>query len=154
MKQRFLPIGLKVAGEQCLVVGGGEIGTRKAENLLRAGARVKVVAPAVTAALVELAEREQVAWLEETFRNEHLEGVFLAVAATDDREENTEITRRARESGVLICDASSSSDSQVIFGALHEDDGVTVAVFTDGRDPGQARSLRDRISGFLSGGDS
>ncbi len=154
MSPRFLPVGLQVAGEKCLVVGGGEIGTRKVENLLRAGARVTVVAPVITDGLSGLAGAGQVEWLKETFRADHLEGMFLAVAATDDREENIEITHQARESGVLICDASSSNDSQVIFGALHEDDGVTVAVFTDGRDPGRARSLRDRISDLLSGGDS
>jgi len=113
-----------------------------------------LVAPAVTDSLAELSEEGRMEWLEETFQAEHLEGVFLAVAATDDRAENVRITNLAREYGVLICDASSSSDSQVIFGALHDDDGVTVAVFTDGRDPGRARSLRDRISDFLSGGDS
>lgn len=151
---RFLPVGLSVAGEDCLVVGGGEIGTRKVLNLRKASARVTVVSPTITAELSVLVESEEVRWLEEAFRVEHLEGMFLAVAATDDREGNEDVVRAARECGVLICDASSSDSSQVIFGALLEDDGVTVAVFTDGRDPGRARRMRDRISNLLSGGDS
>jgi siroheme synthase (precorrin-2 oxidase/ferrochelatase) len=47
---------------------------------------------------------------------------------------------------VLVCDASSASRSEVIFGALHHGAGVTLAVFTDGRDPSLARNTRDRIA--------
>jgi siroheme synthase-like protein len=151
---RFLPVGLRIDGEQCLVVGGGGIGARKVENLLRAGARVTVVAPTVTDELRELADAGRITWLEDTFRSEHLAGMFLAVAATDDALRNQEIARLASESGVLICDASSSDETQVIFGALHDEAEATVAVFTDGRDPGQARRLRDRISRLLSDRDS
>ncbi|MFC1500366.1 bifunctional precorrin-2 dehydrogenase/sirohydrochlorin ferrochelatase [Candidatus Zixiibacteriota bacterium] len=152
--RRFLPIGLTVSGKECLVVGGGDVGTRKVRNLLDAGARVTVVSPVITDELSDLAGSGDVRWLEEVFRADHLDGMFLAVASTDDRTGNEEVVHAARESGVLICDASSSDSTQVIFGALLEDDGITVAVFSDGRDPGQARRMRDRISDLLSGKDS
>ena len=42
---KYLPVGLDVRGRICIVVGGGHIGTRKAVNLLRAGAEVTVVSP-------------------------------------------------------------------------------------------------------------
>jgi siroheme synthase-like protein len=151
---RYLPVGLRVDGEDCLVAGGGEIGTRKVVNLLRAGARVTVVAPAVSDELAGLADAGRIIWLAGTFRPDHLPGMFFAVAATDDPEENRTIAQLARESGVLACDASSSEETQVIFGALHEESGATVAIFTDGRDPGRARKLRDRIAGLLSGSES
>jgi len=152
--KRFLPIGLSISGEECLVVGGGEVGTRKVRNLLDAGGRVTVVSPAITDEISDLVSSGDVIWLEEAFRAAHIEGKFLMITATDDRSKNEEVVRSARESGVLICDASSSDSSQVIFGALLEDDGVTVAVFSDGRDPGLARNMRDRISDLLSGKDS
>ncbi|MFX5374029.1 NAD(P)-dependent oxidoreductase, partial [Acinetobacter baumannii] len=46
-----LPLGFRLDGEPCLVVGGGEIASRKVALLLRAGARVTVVAPEVLPAL-------------------------------------------------------------------------------------------------------
>lgn len=55
------------------------------------------------------------------------------------------MVEEARARGVLICDASSGHRSQVIFGALHRGEAVTVAVFTDGTDPSLARRTRDRI---------
>ena len=122
------------------------MGTRKAATLAHVGAIVTVVSPAVTEELEELIAAKRVRWLRETFRQEHLSGVFLAVAATDDDALNAEAVKTAVQRGALACDASSAQRSQLIFGALLESDDVTIGVFTGGRDPSRARRVRDRIA--------
>jgi siroheme synthase-like protein len=149
---KFLPVGLNVQGKRCVVAGGGKIGARKVQTLLRAGARVTLVSPEAIEEMVELATSGEITWTQETFENSHLGGAFLAVVATDDETLNALMVDEARRLGILVCDASSADRSQVIFGALHEDEGVTVAVFTDGRDPSQARKTRDEIGAFLARG--
>jgi len=148
---RFLPVGLDVQDQRCLVVGGGSVGTRKVLTLMRAGAVVTVVSPTVTEELTEQIETAHVRWVKDSFREEHLDGAFLAVAATDDEAFNATIAHLANRRGVLVCNASSAERSQVIFGALYEADEVTVAVFTGGRDPSRARRTRDRIAALLRG---
>ena len=143
---KYLPIGLNVHGRICIVVGGGQVGTRKATTLLRAGAAVTIVSPEATEEIGRLAGAGQLRWRKEEYRESDLDGSFLAVAATDDKGLNSRLVQDARERGVLVCDASSASRSEVIFGALHHSDGVTLAVFTDGRDPSLARKTRDRIA--------
>ena len=143
---RYLPVGLDLRGKDCLVIGGGGVGTRKAATLAHVGAIVTVVSPAVTEELEGLIAAKRVRWLRETFRQEHLSGVFLAVAATDDDSLNAEVVETAAQRGVLACDASSAQRSQLIFGALLESDDVTIGVFTGGRDPSRARRVRDRIA--------
>jgi siroheme synthase (precorrin-2 oxidase/ferrochelatase) len=56
----------------------------------------------------------------------------------------------AADLGVLACDASAAERSDFIFGALHQGEGVTIAVFSDGRDPSLSRITRDRIAAFVS----
>ena len=147
---RFLPVGLDVQGKKCLVVGGGSVGARKVTNLVRAGAKVTVVSPMVTESLGGQIESGSATWVQDFFRDEHLDGVFFVVAATDNQTVNANIVSCAGNRGALVCDASSAERSQVIFGALHQsEDGVTVAVFTDGRDPSDSRRARDRIAEFL-----
>ena len=147
---RFLPVGLDVRGRPCLVVGGGSVGTRKATTLSRAGAAVTVVSPTVTEELAEQIATGQVRWVRDSFREEHLGGAFLAVAATDDPDLNTSVVQAAARRRALACDASSAERSQVIFGALLEGEDVTIAVFTGGRDPAQARRTRDWIASLMS----
>jgi siroheme synthase-like protein len=143
---RFLPVGLDVRDKRCLVVGGGSVGTRKVLTLHRAGAEVTVVSPAVTEELGGEIRAGRARWVEGVFRNEHLRGVFLIVAASDNEAVNAAVGQAAAEAGVLCCDASSADRSQVIFGALLEGEEATVAVFTDGRDPARARDTRDEIA--------
>jgi siroheme synthase-like protein len=124
---RFLPLGLDVRGRTCLVVGGGAVGTRKANTLARAGARVAVVAPTVTDDLRALIASGTVRWTEGPYRREHMNGAFLAIAATDDPRLNATVAADAIAAGALACDASSGDGSQVIFGALLQRDGATIA---------------------------
>jgi siroheme synthase-like protein len=134
------------------VVGGGAIGSRKVENLLRAGAIVTLVSPEVAPELASAVEAGRIEWINRPFSPEDLKGAFLVVATTDDADLNGRIVELAGEAGILYCDASSSERSQVIFGALHRDAGTTVAVFTDGKDPSTARKTRDRIAESMLGG--
>jgi uroporphyrin-III C-methyltransferase/precorrin-2 dehydrogenase/sirohydrochlorin ferrochelatase len=146
---RFLPVGLNVQGQNCIVVGGGSVGTRKVRTLVQAGAVVTVISPTVTEELGVEIQAGRARWVEESFQEQQLGDAFLVIAATDDAELNATIIQAAAKRGALICDASSADRSQVIFGALHTSDDATIAVFTGGRDPAHARRTRDRIADLL-----
>jgi siroheme synthase-like protein len=126
------------------------VGTRKARALLRADATVTVVSPVVSPELAARVEAGRVRWIQDTFRPTHLDDMFLVVAATADAQLNESITRGAVQRGALACNASSAGQSQVIFGALLDAGEATIAVFTDGRDPGQAARTRDDIADALA----
>ncbi len=147
---RFLPVALDLRDRNCLVVGGGSVGTRKVLTLRRAGAAVTLVSPTVTEELDQLVQSGRIRWIKNLFREEHLEGVFLAVAATNDQLLNATIVRTAASHDVLVCDASSAERSQLIFGALIQHQDLTVAVFTDGRDTTRASKTRDQIANSLT----
>jgi len=147
---KYLPIGLDIQGRTCVVVGGGAVGTRKVENLLRADADVRLVSPEASASLEELAASGKITWIPERFQARHLDGVLLAVAATDDEGVNEAVVEAAKARATLVCDASSADRSEFIFGALHHRGGVTIAVFTDGTDPSRSRTTRDRIAALVS----
>jgi len=151
---RYLPVGLDVRGKHCIVIGGGSVGTRKVQTLSLAGAIVSVISPTVTEELAAEIEAGCARWVRDCFEESHLDGVFLAVAATDDEDLNAAIIEAAAERGALVCDASSAERSQVIFGALHTNEGAIIAVFTDGRDPSHARRTRDRIAHLLDQGSN
>jgi siroheme synthase-like protein len=145
----FLPVGLRVEGRSCLVVGGGAVGTRKVLTLARAGAIVTVFSPTITQELADRIDGHRVRWVQAAFHEAHLAGAFLVIAATDDEALNAAVVHAAVQRGALACDASSAERSQIIFGALLESGNVTVAVFTGGRDPAAARRTRDEIAKLL-----
>lgn len=119
---------------------------------MRAGAVVTVVSPTITAELAAEFKAGRLHWVKDSFRQEHIGGAFLVVAATNDEVMNRSVVRTAMHGGALVCDASSAERSQVIFPALLEGEEVTIAVFTDGRDPALARRTRDRIATLFARG--
>ncbi len=149
---RFLPVGLDLRDRPCVVVGGGTIGARKALTLARAGARVTLVSPAVADGVRAAIAEGCIDWVRERFAPHHVDGAFLVVVATDDPAANTAVFEAAQRTRALVCDASSAERSQVSFGATLTHGDATIAVFTDGRDPGLARRTRDHIATLVERG--
>src|SRR5262245_21001521 len=77
----LLPLFLNLTGRQVVLVGGGRVAAGKLQQLVAAGARVRVIAPGISPAIVarrsadiELIRREFVA--------SDLDDVWLVVAAS------------------------------------------------------------------------
>src|SRR5580692_9910250 len=78
---------LKLKGRRCVVVGGGEIGLEKVEGLLACDGGVTLIAPRAHPALQELALEGSIGWEQRDYAGpQDLEGVFMAIAATEDTE--------------------------------------------------------------------
>ena len=75
----YLPLFVRLKGEPCLVVGGGEVAARKVEMLLRAGARVHVVAPRLCSALADSVQAGTVAWSAKAFTENDVAAFRLAI---------------------------------------------------------------------------
>ena len=80
----FLPIFIQLQDRRCLVVGGGAVAARKAGRLLRAGARVMVVAPDLCRELRKRRDLGEIQHEARAFARQDLEGVWLCIGATDD----------------------------------------------------------------------
>ena len=81
----FMPLAINMAGQRCLVVGGGRVATRKVNTLLAAGAAVMLAAPKIAEPLRTLADSGRIEWRQREYEPKILAHFLLVVAATDDR---------------------------------------------------------------------
>jgi len=101
MKEMF-PIFLKLDGRRVLVVGGGKMATLRAKQLIRAGARVTVIAPRADAEIEELSEAGQTVLLRRRFERTDLSRrYFIVIAATNDSKIQKAVLRK--RSGAVFC---------------------------------------------------
>ncbi len=139
----YLPIFLRVQNRLAVVIGGGAVAARKAELLLKCGARVLLVAPELAPCTQELLREPAAATLmshlRATFAAQHLEGAALVIAATDSDAVNAEVSRLARERGVPVNVADDADHSDFILPAIVDRDPLIVAVSTAGTTPVLAR---------------
>lgn len=142
---RYYPIGLDISGRRCLVVGGGEVGQRKAERLLECGARVTVAGRELTAELEGLVREGRIHHFAADYSEEQLEGAFLVIGATDDREVNDRIFSDARRRGVLANIVDDPGRCDFILPALCRQGELVITVATGGRSPALAKKLRKEL---------
>lgn len=141
----YYPIFLDLKGRPCLVVGGGEVAQRKVASLTEAGARVRVVSPSLTPELRSLAENGEIEHQPRPFSSGDLQGVFLAIAATDDPKVNRQVAEAARRAGVLVNVVDEPSQCDFIVPAVLRRGELVIAVSTGGLSPALARRVREEL---------
>ena len=142
---RYYPIGLDISGRRCLVIGGGEVGERKAQRLLECGAAVTVVGKKLTRALDGLRRKGRIGHIRAEYEKGPLEGAFLVIGATDDRAVNDRIFRDARAQRVLANIVDDPERCDFILPALCRQGELVITVGTEGRSPALAKKLRREL---------
>jgi uroporphyrin-III C-methyltransferase/precorrin-2 dehydrogenase/sirohydrochlorin ferrochelatase len=142
------PLMLDLAGRPVLVVGGGQLATRRTFGLLDAGAAVTVVAPDVSAEIASAA----VSVVRRPFVPADLEGMWLVLACTDDPGANAAVALAAQLHGVWCVRADAAGSSAAWLAAVARVDDLTVAV-NAAADPVRASRLRDAIEVGLRSGE-
>jgi uroporphyrin-III C-methyltransferase/precorrin-2 dehydrogenase/sirohydrochlorin ferrochelatase len=140
------PVTLDVGGRLCVVLGGGEVAEHKAHGLLEAGARVRVVAPDLTAGLEELARRGTIEAVRRTYAHGDLAGAFVAVAATDDPETNACAYEEAEERRVLMNAVDDVAHCHFAAPSVVRRGDLLLAISTAGEAPALAKRLREELS--------
>jgi precorrin-2 dehydrogenase/sirohydrochlorin ferrochelatase len=149
MKSEVFPIGLRLSGRHCLVVGSGEEAVHRAETLVEAGALVRVVCEHATEGLSALGSSGTIELAPRAFDDPDLDGVWLAVLTDPDRALAERISRAAEQRRVLFCAVDQPDFGSFSHLALARSGGVTLAVSTNGKAPAFARRLREELERVL-----
>lgn len=142
----YLPIFTKVKDKLCLVVGGGEVGQRKAGVLLEAGALVRVVAPEI---LPALAQQKNVVAIVARFAESHLDGVALVIAATNDREVNKQVSALAQARNIPVNVVDDPELCSFIMPAILDRSPLMVAFSSGGASPVLTRMMRGKLETMI-----
>ncbi|MCG6932615.1 MAG: siroheme synthase CysG [Gallionella sp.] len=142
----YLPIFADVRNKLCLVVGGGEVGKRKAGVLIEAGARVRVVAPQIDPALVEQPGVEAIV---SGFEARHLDGVMLVIAATNQRSVNRQASELARARNIPVNVVDDPELCSFIMPAILDRSPLMVAFSSGGASPVLTRLMRGKLETMI-----
>ena len=140
------PVSLELAGRRCVVIGSGQMAEDKVGGLLEAGAAVTVIGQSATEGLRKLAAEGRVELCERAYVDGDLEGVFLAIAATDDTRLNGLIFSEAERRGVLLNAVDDIDHCHFAVPAIVRRDDFMLAISTGGKAPALAKRLRMRLA--------
>jgi len=146
----YFPAFMRIRDLPCLVAGGGSVGARKTQQLLRAGARVTVCAPDVSAELQQLAADGMIALRIEAFTPELIDGQRFVIAATGDTAVNRAIAVAADERGLFCNVVDDREASSAILPAVVDRSPLIVAISSGGEAPLLAVRIRQQIDTLLA----
>jgi precorrin-2 dehydrogenase/sirohydrochlorin ferrochelatase len=146
---RYYPIYLDIRDRNCLVVGGGSVGTRKVETLLECGAKVMVVSIDAAEKLKKFSDRNVIQLKERAFQSADLDNMFLVIGATDSEALNFEIYAAARRRGVLCNIADRPEACNFILPSIVNRGDLIIAISTSGKSPAFAKKLRKQLEAQL-----
>ncbi|WP_319522481.1 bifunctional precorrin-2 dehydrogenase/sirohydrochlorin ferrochelatase [uncultured Desulfosarcina sp.] len=142
---RYYPVNLDIRERACLVVGGGGVGARKVDTLLKCGAIVTVVSPEATSSLDRLAEEGAIVLERREYRSSDVKGQFLVIGATDDEDLNRQIHADAERIGLLCNIADRPEICNFILPAIVRRGDFMLAISTAGKSPAFAKHMRQRL---------
>ncbi|WP_340619771.1 siroheme synthase CysG [Xenorhabdus siamensis] len=145
----YLPLFVELKSRAVLLIGGGEVASRKAGLLLRAGAALTIVAPELHPELQQCHQKGELEWLQGAFHTDYLDGVFLVIAATDDHNLNQYIFAEANRRAILVNVVDDQSLCSAIFPSIIDRSPVMVAISSAGKSPVLTRLLREKLESLL-----
>jgi precorrin-2 dehydrogenase len=141
----YYPMFVDLQGKRCLVVGGGEIATRKVQGLLDAEALVVVVSPALCADLTTLAAQGIITYQARPFRSDDVLGCTLVIGATDRPEINAVVCKAARAHDVWVNIVDTPEACDFIAPAIVRRGALQIAISTGGHSPTLAKRIRMQL---------
>jgi precorrin-2 dehydrogenase/sirohydrochlorin ferrochelatase len=137
---------LKLSGQRCVVVGGGDVGLEKVEGLLACDGRVTLVSPEAVEPLRQLAAEGSIQWERREYESDDLDATFLAIAATGDSEVNIRVYEDAEQHSMLVNVADVPPLCNFILPAIIRSGPLAIAISTAGASPALAKRIRDEIA--------
>jgi len=142
---KYYPVHLDIKNRNCLVVGGGAVGTRKVNTLLTCGARVTVVSPAPSQQVKKLAAKRSITLRERVYRSADLKEMFLVIGATDDEKLNLQISKDAEQNSILCNIADRPEACNFILPSVVQRGELVITISTSGQSPALAKRLRREL---------
>lgn len=157
----YFPFYMDITGKKGVIAGGGRTALHKIGRLLPFSPQLIVIAPEILPEIRLMEQNEETAGsrgrlcavtclcrrIEET----DLQDAAFVIAATDDEDTNSRVSRLCREKGIPVNVVDDKEKCSFIFPALVKKGMLTIAVSTEGASPHAAALLRRKIEAGLPG---
>ena len=144
-----LPIFFNIANRHCVVIGGGDVATRKVAMLLKASAAITVYSPEICHELLAMATAQKIKYSASNFDPKQLIGACMVIAATDIEAVNIAVSVAAKALNIPVNVVDSPDLCTFTMGSIIDRSPVIIAISSEGNAPVLARYIRAKIETML-----
>ena len=142
----YLPLFVDTSGKKCLVVGGGNVASRKLIPILKSDMDVNLVAPEINEDICELAENYKNLILEKRkFEKKDIDNQFLIVATTNDTNINSLIAKLAKKKNILVNMAEDALTGDTLIPSVVDRNPIKIAISSGAASPILTRLVKTKL---------
>ena len=142
----YLPLFIDTSGKKCLVVGGGNVASRKLLPILKSDMDVNLVAPEINEDICELAENYKNLVLEKRkFEKKDIDNQFLVLATTNDTNINSLIAKLAKEKNILVNMAEDALTGDTLIPSVVDRNPIKIAISSGAASPILTRLVKTKL---------
>jgi siroheme synthase-like protein len=145
----YYPIFLDIEDRDVVIIGGGPVCERKAETMLKYGARVTIVAPDFTGQIEQWAAAGLLRIRKKKYAPDDIDGASIVIASTDDEDVNTRVASDCRKRKIPVNVVDVTHLCEFIVPAIVEQGSIQLAISTGGKSPALARTLKEDLQKFV-----
>jgi precorrin-2 dehydrogenase/sirohydrochlorin ferrochelatase len=147
MDPNYFPVFLQLKNKLCVVVGGGDVASRKVASLLECAALVRVVSPAVSSHLEHFADNGRIELCHRAYEQADVLGAGLVIAATNNVNVNRQVAQDCEKYNIPVNVVDDPNRCDFIVPAVIRRGPLTLAISTGGTLPAMARKIRETLEG-------
>lgn len=141
----YFPLFVSLDHKKIVVVGGGEIATRRVKVLLEFSCEITVVAIKASKQIKSLYNEERLVLENRSFEPKDIKNAYFVIAATDDSKVNDFIYECCKQEKCMVNHAGDKAKSDFYFPGIVKEDNLVIGVTASGSD----HSLAKEITGLL-----
>jgi uroporphyrin-III C-methyltransferase/precorrin-2 dehydrogenase/sirohydrochlorin ferrochelatase len=149
---KYFPIFLDANYISAMIIGGGEVASRKIELLLKSTVNITIMSKDVCAGVERLINLHQLTWLKHNYQAGHFSQINIVIAATDDNLINEAVAEESRSLNILTNVVDQPDLCTYITPAIIDRSPMIIALSSSGSAPILVRMLREQIEKTLPQG--
>ena len=132
-----------------LVIGGGDVALRKIEMLLKADAKITVIASSLCKELKNYQKLKKIHVKIKSFEKNDLTDPVLVVAATDNKKVNSLVSKTAQSLKIPVNVVDEPSLCTFTMGSIIDRSPLLIAISSEGNAPVLAKFVREKIEALI-----
>ncbi len=146
---KSFPIFINLIHKPVLVIGGGDVALRKIEMLLKADAKITVIASSLCKELKHYQKLKKIQVKIKSFERNDLTHPVLVVAATDNKKVNLLVSKTAQALNIPVNVVDEPSLCTFTMGSIIDRSPLLIAISSEGNAPVLAKFVREKIEALI-----
>lgn len=148
-KPGYFPILINLVRFNCLVVGGGQVASRKVLSLLEFGANITVLSPKLCISLKKLSNKKKINIIKKNYSTEFIKDYKIVFCATDNPVINKTVREDCTREGILLNIADNPLLCDFILPANIRRGDLTISISSQGKAPFLVKAIKEKIDQLI-----